>query len=187
MTEIGETTARMDQLIKEAKAFEKMCQLDIEKAEEVIAKGQLIIESYSTHSKDTVQPKCDELCRITEMFTERLIKRMETLLKARDLMQRVENANLWCANGIELLASQRIETFSVSKESAEIKLQEILKFMESSADFQLSELKDFKNFFEESTSLETIIVSQVGYYFKLYLWNKLLKCQNYYTGFATYR
>lgn len=161
MTEIGDTTSRMDQIMKETKAFEKMCQEEIETADEVIAKGRLIIESYTIHSKDTVKPKCDELCRITEMFADKLNKRLDTLVKARDLMERVENANQWCANGIELLDSQRIETYSVSIESAEIKLQEILKFIASADDYQLSELKNFKTFFEESTSLETIIVSQV--------------------------
>lgn len=40
MTEIGETVIRMDQLIKETKSFEKLCQSDIEKAEDVIAKGK---------------------------------------------------------------------------------------------------------------------------------------------------
>jgi hypothetical protein len=164
MTEIGETVVRMDQLIKETKAFEKLCQSDIEKAEEVIAKGQLLIETYSTCPKDIVQPKCDELCRICEVFTERLNKRTETLLKARDLMERVEKANQWCAKGIELLASQRIENSSISAETAEASLQEIQKFIESADDFQLSSLREFKSPFEESTSLETIIVSQVSYY-----------------------
>lgn len=39
MTEIGETVERVDALIKDTKRFQKMCDVDIERAEEVIAIG----------------------------------------------------------------------------------------------------------------------------------------------------
>lgn len=39
MTEIGETVDRVDALIKDTKRFQKMCDVDIERAEEVIAIG----------------------------------------------------------------------------------------------------------------------------------------------------
>lgn len=37
-----------------------------------------------------VQPKCDELFRVCEIITDRLVKRLENLSKNRDLMERVE-------------------------------------------------------------------------------------------------
>jgi pleckstrin homology domain-containing family G member 4 len=161
MTEIGDSVTRMDQLVDEINQFEQSCQPDIERAQEVIVKGQTIIQrSERSASKDMVEPKCNELRRIVNLFEEKAGKRKETLFKARDLMERVENANEWCAKGIELLASQRIENVSVPPETAEIKLQEIIQFVESSEDFQLSSLRDF----EESTTLlnlESLIVSQV--------------------------
>lgn len=40
MTEIGETVDRVDALIKDTKRFQKMCDVDIERAEEVIAIGK---------------------------------------------------------------------------------------------------------------------------------------------------
>lgn len=43
MTEIGETVVRVDTLIKETKAFQKICQGDIERAEEVISAGKIFI------------------------------------------------------------------------------------------------------------------------------------------------
>lgn len=163
MTEIGDSVKRMDQLIEEINAFEESCEVDISRVDEVISKGKFIIESNDKYaSKDMVEPKCNELCRITKMFHEKLNKQMETLLKARDLMERVDNANEWCAKGIDLLASQRIENVSVPPETAEIKLQEIIKFVESAEDFQLSSLRDF----EENSSLlnlESLIVSQVRF------------------------
>ena len=161
MTEIGDSVTRMDQLVEEINKFEELCEDDLNRVEEVISKGKFIIEcNDKISSKDVVEPKCNELHRITRMFHEKLSKRMETLLKARDLMERVDKANEWCAKGIDLLASQRIENVSVPPETAEIKLQEIIKFVESAEDFQLSSLRDF----EESSSLlnlESIIVSQV--------------------------
>ena len=40
MTEIGETVARVDELIYETKLFQNMCQTEIERAEEVVATGK---------------------------------------------------------------------------------------------------------------------------------------------------
>lgn len=40
MTEIGETVERVDALIKETKRFQKLCDVDIERAEEVVAIGE---------------------------------------------------------------------------------------------------------------------------------------------------
>lgn len=151
MTEIGETVSRMDQLIEESKAFENSCQPDVKKVKEVIAKSINIIE----HSRDMVEPKANELRRVAEMFSEKITRRLEMLSKARELMERVEKANDWCGKGIDLLASQRIENVSVPPETAIVKMQEIECFIESADDFQLSSLK------EESSSLQTIIVTQV--------------------------
>lgn len=41
-----------------------------------------------------MQPKCDELSRVCDMVTERLSRRLEILLKSRDLMERVEKVQL---------------------------------------------------------------------------------------------
>lgn len=159
MTEIGDATTRIDQLIEESKNFEMSCQPAIKETDIVIAKGKQIVESNDRMtSKDTVEPKCGELLRMKEMLLEKLAKRFEALTKARDLMERVEFANEWCSRGIELLASQRIENVAMPPETAEIKYQEIVGFVETANFFQLSNLRDF----EESTSLESVIVSQVS-------------------------
>ena len=113
-------------------------------------------------SKDIVEPKCNELNRMLEMFNEKISKRIDTLTNAHRLMERVEKANEWCAKGIDLLASQRIENASLSPEIAEQKLQDVINFVQSAEDFELSSLKDLKSCQEENTSLETIILSQVS-------------------------
>lgn len=40
MTEIGETVDRVDALIKETRTFQKLCNIDIERAEDVVAIGE---------------------------------------------------------------------------------------------------------------------------------------------------
>lgn len=91
MTEIcdGNTVARVDCLIKEAKLFHKLCETDLDRAEEVISCGMQLIQKAAC-PKDVVQPKCDELSRIRSLIVDRLNRRHETLLKSRELMDRVE-------------------------------------------------------------------------------------------------
>jgi hypothetical protein len=163
MTEIGETVVRIDQLMEETHAFKKSCDEEVEWAQCVIQNGRSIIErNDKCSSKDMVEPKCNELKRMLDMFNEKISKREETLSNAHRLMERVEKANEWCAKGIDLLASQKIENTShVSSDIAEQKLHEIMKFIESAEEFELSRLKDLKSYQEENTSLETIILSQV--------------------------
>lgn len=163
MTEIGDTVVRIDQLIQETENFKQSCVNDVQHANDVILNGRSIIENNDrTTSKDMIEPKTNELRRMVDIFTEKISKRIETLSNAHRLMEKVEMANEWCAKGIDLLASQRIENSSLSSEIAELKLQEIIKFIDSAEDFELSSLKELKSCQEENnTSLETIILSQV--------------------------
>lgn len=80
-------------------------------------------------------------------------------------------ANSWCARGIELLASQRIEKCSMSPEYAEESLQEIQKFVLSANEFCLtSSPREFRDVFQESTTPETkAFVTQVSEQQKLLL------------------
>lgn len=50
MTEIGETVERVDALLKDTKRFQKMCDIDIERAEEVIAIGTSEYFCFSRYS-----------------------------------------------------------------------------------------------------------------------------------------
>ncbi|XP_037046122.1 guanine nucleotide exchange factor DBS isoform X3 [Bradysia coprophila] len=162
MTEIGDSVDRVDALIKETKTFHGLCESDIERAEEVLSIGQQLISVRGACPKEMVQPKCDELFRVCEIITERLMKRLENLTKNRDLMERVEKANSWCARGIELLASQRIEKCSGSADIAEQSLAEIQQFLATASEFRVSSPREFRNVFQESTTPETkALVTQV--------------------------
>lgn len=73
-------------------------------------------------------------------------------------------ANSWCARGIELLASQRIEKCSISPEHAEESLQEIQQFVLSASEFCItSSPSELREVFKESATQETkALVSQVS-------------------------
>lgn len=162
LTEIGDTVVRIEQLIQETETFIQSCEGDVKRSIDVIKTGRSIIENNEkTTSKDMIEPKCNELERMVTIFKEKGAKRIENLWNAHRLMERVEKANEWCAKGIDLMASQRVES-AMSPESAELRLQEIMKFIDSAEDYELSSLKELKSCQEENnTSLETIILSQV--------------------------
>ncbi|XP_037929006.1 guanine nucleotide exchange factor DBS-like, partial [Teleopsis dalmanni] len=161
MTEIGESVIRVDSLIQETEEFQKFIFADVQRAVDIIEAGQKLIGLRGVYPWEIVQPKCDELQRVCDIITERLTKRLEILSKNRELMERVEKANQWCANGVELLASQKIEKCSVSTELAEQSLKEIQAFIASASEFKLSSPSEFKKIFLESTTPETkALVSQ---------------------------
>nr|CAD7393644.1 unnamed protein product [Timema cristinae] len=162
MTEVGETVARVDTLLREMKAFQKICKSDIERAEELIVTGQQLLSSRHHGPLDCVQPKCSELERMCTQLFDRLTSRFETLTKCRELQERIEKANKWCACGIDLLASQQMEKCWSSAEQAEQCLADIQCFIASAEQFKLSNPKEFRSLFQDSITPETkALVTQV--------------------------
>nr|XP_041631624.1 guanine nucleotide exchange factor DBS isoform X5 [Drosophila kikkawai] len=157
MTEIGESAERASELLKLANDHYKVFQDDTRRAHKVLLLGQTLIKSQKIYPWIVVQPKCDEINRVCALIELHLCKRLDTLAKNHELMERVDSANQWCANGVELLASQNME-----KSSASADLAKLLDFIASASDFKLSSPKEFKQIFLESTTPETkALVSQV--------------------------
>ncbi|XP_019765330.1 guanine nucleotide exchange factor DBS isoform X4 [Dendroctonus ponderosae] len=155
MSEFGETVARVDTLIKETNAFEKICQTDIQRAEEAVSSGQLLMRTKNTCPIECVEPKCSELLRMKEMLLNRLVKRKELLSKCRELIERLEKVNSWCATGVTLLTSQNIEQCSNSPELAQKCINEIRNFEATAKEFMSTAHKDFRDIFEDSVTPET--------------------------------
>lgn len=89
--------------------------------------GQQLISVRGACPKEVVQPKCDELTRVCDIVNERLSRRLEILLKSRDLMERIEKANKWCTRGklfqaffcsffFSLIFMRNVELFLSTKE-----------------------------------------------------------------------
>ncbi|XP_070135126.1 guanine nucleotide exchange factor DBS isoform X8 [Drosophila bipectinata] len=150
LTEVGENTERISILIKETKEFREATRINIERAGNILSVGQELIGSRRLYPWEVVQPKCDELKRVCDLIESQLSKRIDILSKNMELMERVEKANEWCANGVELLASQRIEKCSDSTD-----LDKLQDFITSASEFKLSSPSEFKKIILESTTPET--------------------------------
>ncbi|XP_026497163.1 guanine nucleotide exchange factor DBS-like isoform X2 [Vanessa tameamea] len=105
MTEVGETAVRVDGLIQEANEFEKLCNCDLDAALSVIEEGEKLMKDPLS-SVDHIESKCEELRRTSSLLIEKIQKRSMLLIKARELMDRIDKANEWCATGVEILAGE---------------------------------------------------------------------------------
>lgn len=137
---------------------------DVEKARQLSRIGEQLIENKH-YAIDSIHPKCIELQRFCDDFTDRLTKRLESLRKYRNLQERVECANKWCARGVNLLAGQQFERCS-SPEFARSALDEVDAFLQSSSEFKLDNPREFHNYFKDMITPETTaLVQQVRYCF----------------------
>lgn len=160
MTEMGDSVARVDVLLKEFRDFCDDCEEDLDKAKRLQRIGEQLIASKH-YAVDSIQPKCVELQRFCDDFNERLSRRREALLKYRDLQERVECANRWCTRGVDLLAGQQLERCT-SPEFARSALEEVDTFLQTSTEFKLDNPKEFRNYFKDMITPETnALVQQV--------------------------
>ncbi|KAJ8670670.1 hypothetical protein QAD02_001929 [Eretmocerus hayati] len=151
MTEVGETQLRVEQLLRDTSAFQRICRRDVDRAEEVINAGQQLLSGRHQCPTEVVEPKCAELQRVCTILNQRLERRLHTLTKCRELMEHIEKANAWCTRGIELLAAQNNST------SPEQALQELQGLIEEAEEFH-----NPRSIFEDSIMPETkALVTQV--------------------------
>ncbi|XP_041975646.1 guanine nucleotide exchange factor DBS-like isoform X3 [Aricia agestis] len=149
MTEVGETVNRVESLIQEAKDFEKLCNSDLDAASAVIDEGEILMKDPLS-SVDHIESKCEELRRTSSLLIEKIQKRNALLVKARELMDRIDKANDWCATGVEILA-------------AEGGLAAVDKLLEDAKSFDLTAPEEFREMLMQSATQETrALVTQVS-------------------------
>lgn len=128
---------------------------------------------------DSVRPKSIEIQRISQTLRQLFVQRLESLDRSRDLYYRIEKvagflnvmfllfienirirqANRWCSQGIDLLASQQLEKCT-SPELAAQSLADIEQFLASAADFR--DPKEFRNLFKDIVTPDTkSLINQV--------------------------
>ncbi|CAH2247822.1 guanine nucleotide exchange factor DBS isoform X2 [Pelobates cultripes] len=140
-TDIGDSVTRVEQLLKELKQLEEKGQGSLEKAQLHALHGDQLIQN-NHYAVDSIRPKCVELRRICDDFTNETKKKYDILGKSLELHQELEKANHWCEDGIYLLASQAVDKCQ-SQDGAESALHDIEKFLGSSRGHQLSNPSDF--------------------------------------------
>ncbi|OQR70233.1 guanine nucleotide exchange factor DBS-like, partial [Tropilaelaps mercedesae] len=153
MTELGDSVKRVDTLLSDLEQFHKMAGDDLEKADHLQRIGSRLLEG-GHYATDSIEPKCIELERLCLEFRDRYQQRKEKLVRYRDLQERVERANRWCTEGIELLAGFHIEKCN-SPEFAEKALEDLNRFLETAKEFRMGEEDEFHKYFEDFINNET--------------------------------
>ncbi|NXY02227.1 MCF2L factor, partial [Pteruthius melanotis] len=144
--DIGDSVTRVENLLKEQKHLEEKGQEPLEKAQSLALHGEQLIQN-NHYAVDSIRPKCVELRRICDDFTNETKKKYDILGKSLELHKQLDKASKWCEAGIYLLASQAVDKCQ-SQEGAETALVEIEKFLVTAKEHQLSNPKEFYNQFD---------------------------------------
>ncbi|XP_035189933.1 probable guanine nucleotide exchange factor MCF2L2 isoform X8 [Oxyura jamaicensis] len=145
-SDIGDSVTRVEHLLREQKQLEEKGQEPLEKAQTLALHGEHLIQN-NHYAVDSIRPKCVELRRICDDFTNETKKKYDILGKSLELHQQLDKASKWCEAGIYLLASQAVDKCQ-SQEGAETALVEIEKFLATAKEHQLSNSKEFYNQFD---------------------------------------
>ncbi|NXH17001.1 MCF2L factor, partial [Bucco capensis] len=145
-SDIGDSVTRVEHLLKEQKQLEEKGQEPLEKAQSLALHGEQLIQN-NHYAVDSIRPKCVELRRICDDFTNETKKKYDILGKSLELHKQLDKASQWCEAGIYLLASQAVDKCQ-SQEGAETALVEIEKFLVTAKEHQLSNPKEFYNQFD---------------------------------------
>ncbi|KAM8873799.1 guanine nucleotide exchange factor DBS isoform 11-T11 [Spinachia spinachia] len=149
---IGDCVARVEHLLKELKALENKALPTLEKAQLHALHGDQLIQS-DHYAVDSIRPKCVELRRVCDDFSNESKKKTDVLSKSLQIHMGIDKVNQWCESGIYLLASQAVDKCQ-SQEGAELALTDIEHFLESAEKHQLTELRNLQNKYEVVLSEE---------------------------------
>ncbi|NXX81940.1 MCF2L factor, partial [Urocolius indicus] len=156
--DIGDSVTRVEHLLREQKQLEEKGQEPLEKAQSLALHGEQLIQN-NHYAVDSIRPKCVELRRICDDFTNETKKKYDILGKSLELHKQLDKASQWCEAGIYLLASQAVDKCQ-SQEGAETALVEIEKFLVTAKEHQLSNPKEFYNQFDMILTSEIKVNAQ---------------------------
>uniref|UniRef100_A0A2K5UU54 Guanine nucleotide exchange factor DBS n=1 Tax=Macaca fascicularis TaxID=9541 RepID=A0A2K5UU54_MACFA len=137
-TDIGNSLAHVEHLLRDLASFEEKSGVSVERARALSLDGEQLIENKH-YAIDSIRPKCQELRHLCDQFSAEIVRRRGLLSKSLELHRRLETSLKWCDEGIYLLASQPVDKCQ-SQDGAEAALQEIEKFLETSAENKIQEL-----------------------------------------------
>ncbi|KAM6938892.1 guanine nucleotide exchange factor DBS [Lycodopsis pacificus] len=146
LSDIGDCVARVEHLLNELKTLEEKALPSLEKAQLHALHGDQLIQS-NHYAVDSIRPKCVELRRVCDDFSNESKKKTDVLSKSLQIHTGIDKVNQWCESGIYLLASQAVDKCQ-SQEGAESALTDIERFLESAEKNQLTELRNLHNQYE---------------------------------------
>ncbi|XP_069053915.1 guanine nucleotide exchange factor DBS isoform X2 [Lepisosteus oculatus] len=142
-TDIGDSVSHVEQLLKDLKTLEEKAQECLEKAQLYAVRGDQLIQS-NHYAVDSIRPKCVELRRICDDFTNEAKKKYDILGKSLEIHKHMDKVRQWCDSGVYLLASQQVDKCQ-SQEGAEAALNDIEAFLETAKESDVGGLKDLHN------------------------------------------
>ncbi|XP_021112066.1 probable guanine nucleotide exchange factor MCF2L2 isoform X2 [Heterocephalus glaber] len=151
-TAIGDSVMHVEQLLKERKILEEKGQEPLEKAQFLALAGDRLIQSPH-YAADSIGPKCAELRRLCDDFTNENKKKYDILGKSLELHRQLDKVSQWCEAGIYLLASQAVDKCQ-SREGIDIALNDIKTFQATAKEYQLLSPKEFHSQFELLLTLD---------------------------------
>ncbi|KAK2874385.1 hypothetical protein Q8A67_021538 [Cirrhinus molitorella] len=146
LSDIGDCVAQVEHLLGDLKTLEDKAKESLEKAQLHAQHGDQLIQS-NHYAVDSIRPKCVELRRICDDFSNETKKKRDILTKSLEIHKRIDEVNQWCESGVYLLASQAVDRCQ-TQEGAEAALQDIERYMNTAKEQQLSHLKDLSNQYE---------------------------------------
>uniref|UniRef100_A0A8C1NZ58 MCF.2 cell line derived transforming sequence-like 2 n=1 Tax=Cyprinus carpio TaxID=7962 RepID=A0A8C1NZ58_CYPCA len=138
LSDTGDCVARMEHLLADLKTLED--KESLEKAQLHAQHGDQLIQS-NHYAVDSIRPKCVELRRICDDFSNGAKKKRDVLTKSLEIHKRIDES------GVYLLASQAVDRCQ-TQEGAEGALQDIECYMNTAKEQQLSHLKDLSSQYE---------------------------------------
>ncbi|KAK3596722.1 hypothetical protein CHS0354_025019 [Potamilus streckersoni] len=146
MMEVGDTLAQVETLIQEFDQFEEKALKEIEHGEKMRTNGEeLIVDDH--YAVDSIRPKCIELQRICDQYKQLVRRRREILTKSHDLQERIDKANKWCTNGVDMLANQQLDRIQ-TQQGAEKAIHDIDTFLTTTSELKLTNPKEFRQLFD---------------------------------------
>ncbi|XP_017159919.1 guanine nucleotide exchange factor DBS isoform X3 [Poecilia reticulata] len=145
-SDAGDCVARVEHLLMELQTLEEKVQPTLEKAQLHAMHGDQLIQS-DHYAVDSIRPKCVELRRVCDDFSNEAKKKSDALSKSLHVHMGIEKVNQWCESGIYLLASQAVDKCQ-SQEGAESALTDIENFLESAEKNHVTELRNLHNHYE---------------------------------------
>uniref|UniRef100_UPI0037E8E355 guanine nucleotide exchange factor DBS n=1 Tax=Semicossyphus pulcher TaxID=241346 RepID=UPI0037E8E355 len=146
LSDTGDCVTRVELQLKELKTLEEKAKPSLEKAQLHALHGDQLIQS-NHYAVDSIRPKCVELRRVCDDFSNEAKKKTDVLSKSLQIHTGIDKVNQWCESGIYLLASQAVDKCQ-SQEGAESALTDIESFLESAEKNQLTELRNLHNQYE---------------------------------------
>ncbi|CAL8395615.1 unnamed protein product, partial [Boreogadus saida] len=146
LTDNGDCVARVEYLLKELKSLEEKAKATVEEAHLHASHGDQLIQS-NHYAVDSIRPKCVELRRVCDDFSNEARKKTDVLSKSLQIHRGIDKVNQWCEAGVFLLASQAVDKCQ-SQEGAESGLVDIERFQETANEKQLTELRNIHHQYE---------------------------------------